>query len=112
MRYIDRITDTARQRLRLTGNEDQIVTMVLRYMPSQQAWYADFIYEEFSVYGVQVVASPNLLRGYKNKIPFGITVTTETGIDPYKIDDFLSGRAKMFLMNETDVSQFEEALFE
>lgn len=111
MRYIDRITDDARQQLLLNGNEGQIITLSLRFMPSQRIWVMDVVEGAFSLYGVNVVASPNLLQNYSNLIRFGFTCTTENGVDPYRITDFLDGTAKLFLMAPDDVLEVEGALY-
>lgn len=112
MKYIDRITDSPIQTFNLTGNAGQRIRLTMRYMPSQQSWFMDVIYQNFSVYGLQVVSSVNMLRNYQNIIPFGFVCTTEQGIDPYRLDDFLTGFAKLYLMNEQDVINIEEAFFE
>lgn len=112
MKYIDRITNSPIQTMTLTGNQRQRINLTMRYMPSQQSWFMDVAYQDFSVYGLQVVASVNMLRNYKNVVPFGFVCTTEQQIDPYRLDDFLTGFAKMYLMNEQDVINIEEAFFE
>jgi len=112
MKIIDRITDSPIQTLTLTGNAGQRISLAMRYMPSQQGWFMDVLWNDFRVYGIRVVSSVNLLRGYQNIIPFGFVCTTEQPIDPYRLDDFLTGFAKLYLMNESDVFTIEEAFFE
>lgn len=112
MKYIDRITDNPIQTMTLTGNARQRIKLTMRYMPSQQSWFMDVVYNDFRVYGLQVVANVNLLRNYQNIIPFGFVCTTEQQIDPYRLDDFLTGFAKLYLMNKQDVINIEEAFFE
>lgn len=112
MKLIDRITDDAIQTMILTGNSGQRINLSMRYMPSQQSWFMDVYYGSFAVFGVRVVASVNMLRNYKDIIPFGLACTTEQGVDPYRISDFSNQFAKMYLLNSDDVETFEEALFE
>jgi len=52
------------------------------------------------------------LQNYSNIIPFGFVCTTEQPIDPYRVNDFLTQNAKLYLMNELDVRAFKEAFFE
>tara|TARA_R110000744_G_scaffold185884_1_gene305272 strand:- start:11296 stop:11634 length:339 start_codon:yes stop_codon:yes gene_type:complete len=111
MKLIDRITDNAFQNMTLTGNAGQSIKLSMRYMPSQQGWFMDVSYEGFRLYGVRVVASPNMLRAYRNKIPFGLLCTTKEGVDPYRINDFEAGYAKMYLMTADDVMEIEAAVY-
>lgn len=112
MKIIDRLTNSPIQTLTLTGNTGQKIRLTVRYMPSQQSWFMDVNYNDFNLYGIRIVASVNLLRGYQNIIPFGFICTTESPIDPYSIDDFSSGFAKLYLMTPNDVITIEEAFFE
>lgn len=111
MKYINRINNSSRQRIFLTGNANQRITMDLRFLPSQESWMADFYYNDFTLKGIHVVASPNILRAYKNIIPFGIICTTEHGLDPYRIDDFRMGTAKLFLQDQEERDFLENYVY-
>lgn len=112
MKLIDKITDSAIQTVTLIGNPNQSIELTLRYMPASQSWVMDVVYDDFSLYGVRVVANPNLLRQYKNKIPFGLLCTTAQPIDPYRINDFDTGYAKLYLMDADDVEEIETRVYE
>lgn len=111
MLLINRITEDAIQRIFLTGLGGERIQMILRFMPSQEAWYADFQRGTFDAKGIRVVNSINLLRQFKNIIGFGIACDTINGLDPIRPDDFLSGNAKLFLMSAEEVRVIEEAIF-
>lgn len=111
MRYINRITDTAQQRIALTGNAGQRIIMDLRYMPTQQMWMADFTYNDFVAKGVKITQSPNILRCFKNIIPFGIICTTNHGLDPYRIDDFSIGSSQLFLQDREERDFWENYVY-
>lgn len=111
MLLINRITDNAIQRIFLTGLEGERIQMTLRYMPTQEAWYADFLRGDFDLKGVRIVNSINLLRQYKNIIDFGILCDTTNGLDPIRPDDFLTQNAKLNLLDASEVQAIEEAFF-
>jgi hypothetical protein len=111
MRYINKITDAAQQQIYLTGNPGQRISLYMRYLPSQQFWLMDVEYNDFTVKGILVVTSPNLLRAFKNIIPFGIACTTVNGLDPYYSDDFALQRSSLYLLTEAEVEQMEEDTF-
>jgi hypothetical protein len=111
MRFLNKITAKAHQRFFLKGNPNQNITMTLRYMPTQEAWFMDVQYESFSLYGLRVTYSPNLLRKYRNKLPFGFYCGTNDGQDPFFIDDFSTDRARLYLLSPDDVALMERAFF-
>ncbi len=111
MKLLNKINDNAHQKFFLTGNPGQRIILVLRYLASQQMWMADIEWGEFVLNGILVTASPNMLRNYKNLIPFGLACTVVDGLDPYYIDDFDKGRASLFLLSAAEVQAIEEAMF-
>lgn len=107
MNLIDNISDDARQSVTLVLTDGSTVTMALQYMPAIQRWEAGFTYGTFSVQGVNLCIHPNLLRGWRNLIPFGIACNTIDGADPLYIEDFASARAALYLLTEEEVADFE-----
>lgn len=111
MRYLNKITDQALQRFNLTGNPGERTIATLRYMPTQQNWVMDLQYNDFILNGITVTTSPNILRAYKNLIPFGICCNSTDGLDPYLIDDFAVQRCNLYLLDRADVLAIEAGLF-
>lgn len=112
MRYLNKINSDARQRFTLTGNGGESIIMTLRYMPTQEAWFADFEHEGRSIKGVKVVSSVNILRKYRNLISYGIQCETVSGRDPSFIDDFLTQEASLYLLSADEVETFERLVYE
>lgn len=112
MKPINKLTSEPFQRTFLTGNPGQRIVMDLRYNPTQQIWVADFTLGAFSVRGISVTASPNILRNYRNIIPFGIMVLTLDGQDPRGITDFQSEYCLMMLLSQEDVIFQEDNFYE
>lgn len=108
MLFLNKITAEAQQKFFLTGNVGQRIIMKLRYMPTQMLWLMDIEYGDFKTNGIAVTSSPNMLRNYKDLIPFGLACVTGDGLDPYYIDDFSSGRSAMYLLNAADVIEVEK----
>lgn len=112
MLYINKITNDASQQLTLTGIPGIQITVTLRFLPRVQQWIMGVSYGSFSVQGISVVCGLNLLRQWKNIIPFGITCICSDGLDPYQVTDFANQRANLYLLNATDVTTIEEEWFE
>lgn len=111
MKLIDRLNDSANQKFTLNAIDsgDQI-TCVMQYLPTQRGWVLNVSYNGFELNGIAVVNSFNILRNYRNIIPFGLTVTTIDGFDPYYVQDFSSQRAQMYLLSTSEVEELETAL--
>lgn len=111
MRQITEIGSEATQLLQVVGENNERIDFTLYYKPSQQSWYFDIVYLEFELRGVKMVNNPNLLRNYRNLLPFGINCIVEDGTDPYFIDDFTTGRVIVNLLTEAEVEEIEENIF-
>lgn len=111
MKTITSLTDEPKQRHQLVLDTNNTVEFRLYFYPTQKSWYFDFFYNNLIVNGSKVVLSPNTLRNFKNIIPFGIGFVTDGFVEPYKLDDFSSGRVKMVLLNKEDVMEVERNIF-
>ena len=111
MKLVNKLSYDSNQKIVLTGNAGQRITMNLRYLPTQSMWVADFILNDFEIKNISVVNAINLLRNYNNIIPFGVMVVTTDGQDPRSINDFASEYAKLYLLSRDEVIGIEETLF-
>jgi hypothetical protein len=107
MNLIDNLSNDANQLVTLVLEDGTSVSMSLQYMPTIQRWAAGFTYGNFSATGLNLCIHPNLLRSWRNVIPFGIACNTIDGADPLYIDDFASGRASIYLLTAAEVADFE-----
>lgn len=83
----------------------------MTYMDNQQGWFFTLTYPNWTgVTNKRMTVSPNMLRSYRGVIPFGLALVTTDGYEPIFITDFLTGRATLFLLNSSDVSQYESLL--
>lgn len=111
MQQISTLSNEPKQRHQLVLESNDTVDFRLYFYPRQQSWYFDFTYKDFSATGLKVVLSPNTLRNFKNIIPFGIGFDTDGLVEPFQIDDFSSGRVRMYLLNSEDVEQIEQEIY-
>lgn len=109
MKYIDRINASAKQRFTLaTIDEGQTITCELTYLTTQRNWVIDVSWQEFTLKGISLGLSPNLLRQWKNVIPFGFALLSVDGFDPYYLQDFSSGRCKLYLLSRAEIEEIEQ----
>ena len=78
----------------------------LYFKPRQFTWFYDLKFANFEVLGERLAVSPNLLRQFKNRIPFGVAIFGPELVDPYSVDAFLKGW-KFYILTQTEVSEVE-----
>ena len=87
------------QRFSYTFKGEQII-FVLRYAPMVESFFIDVSYKDFSVKGLRVVQSYNILKQWERIIPFGIAIVSENNLEPLLIDDFLDNTKMYIIDNE------------
>ena len=111
MLHINHLTDDPQQQANLTGIPGVTIGLTLRFMPRIQRWIMGLTYGSWSAQGIAVTTSPNMLRQYRNVIPFGIACITATGLDPYTVEDFSNQASNLYLLNAADVAAIETELY-
>lgn len=107
MQLITQLTDNPTQTMKLVLDTKELVQFDLRFMPTQRSWYCNVIYKEIELYGLKVALFPNILRHFKNMLPFGIMFKSNDHVEPFKLDDFTTGRVQMYVLNADEVEQIE-----
>ncbi len=107
-RKVENLTSSAFQQINLVGDKGEIIPFKLAFRPSQNAWFFDLTYLDFELKGAMLVLSPNILRQYRNIVPFGICCITSDGYEPQFITDFLENRVQLYLLNAAEVALIEE----
>lgn len=111
MLYINKLTSDAEQDVILTGIPNISIFMTLRFLPRVQRWIMNIEYNDFVLNGRAVTTTPNILRQFRNQIPFGIACVAASGLDPFQISDFASQACNLYLLNAADVQTVEQDFF-
>lgn len=111
MRIITEFTDNPKQTAALVLENNETVTFRLYYYETQLSWYFDFEYGSVISNGNKVVLGNNILRSFKNIIPFGLAFKSLDGVEPYAVDDFTSGRVTVYLLSQEDVVAMEANVY-
>ena len=107
MQLITELNDNPKQNLRFIVDTGEEFTISFVYRENAQLWFYDLQYQDFILNGMGLVVSPNILRQWKNIIPFGISVISNDINDPFFLDDFKSGRVQLIVLNKNDVETVE-----
>lgn len=107
---IPNITDYPNQQFTIPIVNYENAVLTLKYRPSQYGWFMDLVWGSFQAYGERVSVSPNILRQYQNRIPFGIAVNGIDRADPLNADSWVNNNG-MYILDESDVADIEELYY-
>lgn len=110
MRVLDTLTDSAYQSISFTTKEEEDVTLTLRFIPSQETWFLDVESESLTVRGLALTSFVNILDPYHNNISWGLYIWSADGFDPWRIDDFTTGRIRVVVLEGLEYAVIEEYL--
>ena len=87
------------------------IVFTFNYKPNQLGWFFGFEYDGQSYQNIRLTTSYNILRAYRNWLPFGIACQTLDGLEPMDIDDFSSGYANVYLLTKEEVNTVESTFY-
>lgn len=112
MKLIQGLSDQPKQQISIVLDGGTIAVWSLAYRALQKGWFYDLSWNGATVcMGQRLVASPNLLRQFINKIPFGISLVTRGDVEPTAINDLSNGLSVIYLLQGDDLSLVETAAF-
>lgn len=111
MFQIQNLTNNSRQKQTLFLPDGTFILIEIYFIEMQQGWFITSLqYGDFSVSGLRICNSPNLLRQFKNQIPFGLACFSTAEREPSLVDDFLSSNSQLFILTESEVQEYEDYL--
>lgn len=110
VRVLSTLNDNAYQSVSFDTNAGERVKLIFRYIPSQETWFFDVESDSLTVRGLALTAFVNLLDAYQNKITWGLYVWTQDGYDPWRIDDFVTGRIRVAIIEDLENAVIKEFL--
>lgn len=87
--------------------------LTMRFVPMQFGWFiTELTYtpNDFTLRGLRITASPNMLNQWRNLIPFGLGCFTQKNREPALQQDFSSGAAQLYVLTEAECLAYVEAL--
>lgn len=91
--------------MQLDGNTR--IVFDFEYKANQLGWFFGFEYNDEKYQNIRLTTSPNILRAYKSWLPFGVMCTTEDGLEPMDLEDFVSGYASIYILTSDDINAVE-----
>lgn len=105
---IQNITDEAHQRHVIVFDESEI-ELTLRFHPTVEMWTFDTVYKTLNADGYKL--SVGVLHMRSRNFPFDFVVRdqTDAGLDPFRLDDFSTGRCALYLLDAADMEIVRDA---
>ena len=106
MNLIQQVTSDPFQQQTLVLPDGTSFLLQLYFMPMQYAWIiTKLVYQNFTLTGMRVTNSPNILEQYCNQLPFGIACYSTNNREPTQQKDFFSGASKLYVLSALEVAQ-------
>lgn len=110
IRVLTTLSENAFQSISFVTNKGEEVKLKFRFIPSQETWFVDVDCDSITIHGLALQAFVNLLDPYHNLISWGLYVWSKDGFDPWKVDDFSTGRIKVAITEDIEYSFIQEFL--
>lgn len=110
MQQIDNLSDEAMQTTKVVLPDGTELQIDLRYDPALQRWQFSVLRESFNATGMNLCIHPNILRDWRNVVPFGLACASTDGVDPLYVDDFANGRVSLFVLSAEEVIEIENTI--
>lgn len=107
MYQITQLDDQPKQEIKMILDNTQSVTLTFEYKPNQLGWFFGVQYDDINYQNIRLTTTYNILRAYKNFLPFGLRCDTLDGEEPINQEDFVTGYATVYLLTKSDVEAIE-----
>lgn len=104
---ITNISDETRQRHTILFNNSEIILNII-FLPFVEKWFFNVSYKDFILSGTKM--SVGVLHMLSSGQPFDFIIldNSDNGLDPFKRDDFSSGRCSMFLIEPDEMQDIRQ----
>ena len=96
-----------KQKITMLLDDNSRVVFNFEYKPNQLGWFFGFQYGDINYQNIRLTTSYNILRAYRNYLPFGLRCDTPDMEEPLDIEDFVTGYASVYLLTKADVEAIE-----
>lgn len=111
MLLVQQVTADALQQQTLILPDGSSILLQLYFRPMQYGWFVNILsYKSFTLNGLRVTNSPNMLHQFKNKLPFGLACYSADNREPTQQNDFSSGASKLYVLTADEVLAYSEYL--
>lgn len=111
MLLIQHISADALQKQTLVLPDGSSFTIEMYFRPMQFGWFINQLtYNTFTLNGLRITNSPNMLNQWRNLIPFGLGCFSAANREPSLQQDFATGASKLYVLTEAETAEYAEYL--
>ena len=116
MYQIQNVSSDPAQNLSVALEDGTIVYISIFFSPQQTGWFiGSLTYTSasgnlFTLNGVRITNSPNMLHQFKNQLPFGLACISTGNREPQLISDFDDQSSILYILDPDDVDYYEAYL--
>jgi hypothetical protein len=111
MYQIQNITTDALQTQSLILPDGSVIGITMNYVDMQQGWFfTSLTYGSFTINGLRITNSPNMLHQFRNQIPFGMACVSTDDREPFLITDFFGGDSVLYILTAEEVAEYTTIL--
>lgn len=107
MLQLTSLGNESKQKITMLLDDNTRVVFTFEYKPNQLGWFFGFQYGEINYQNIRLTTSYNILRAYRNYLPFGLRCDTPDMEEPLDIDDFVTGYASVYLLTKPELEAIE-----
>lgn len=111
MNLIQGITEKAKQQMTIILEDGSNLRLFMEYRPNQLGWFYDASWGDWEVTGQRMVTSPNMLRAFRNVLPFDLAVFSAGNVEPLNQTDFADGTCGLYLAQGADRTEINETAY-
>lgn len=108
MYQITQLDNNPKQEITMILEDNSRVTFNFEYKSNQMGWFFGVKYQDYNYQNIRLVTAYNLLRAYRNYLPFGLRVDTQGAEEPTDLNDFINGFSVVFLLTKEDIETVEK----
>jgi len=102
MRELTNLTDEPIQEHTILFEESEVL-LTIRFFPKTEIWCFDAEYKGKAVYGLKLSVGVLHMVGQNQPFDFIVSDNSNNGVDPFKRDDFSSGRCSLFILDADEM---------
>lgn len=107
MYQITQLGNEPRQEIEMLLDSQTRIKFRFEYKANLLGWFFGFQYGDINYQNIRLTTSYNILRAYRNWLPFGLRCNTADDEEPMNINDFVNGYANVYLLTKADVQAIE-----
>ena len=107
MYQLTQLDNDPKQEIEMLLDDGSRVVFYFEYKANQLGWFFGFEYDNHSYKNIRLTTSYNVLRAYRNWLPFGLRCDTVDDEEPIDLNDFITGYATVYLLTKQDVKTVE-----